>query len=114
MKNLILILGIICFIANAIIGMVITSYAAFNVMVTSIVIAVNTFIMYGIVTSSVKDGFKISLTLLLPIIALIELILGVIAPEGIENNWYVIILTLLLAGEAILYATAYGISNVNK
>lgn len=83
-------------------------------MVTSIVIAANTFMMYGIAASSVKDGFKISLTLLFPIFALIEFVLGILAPEGFENNWYIIILTLILAGEGILYATANGISSINK
>lgn len=114
MKNLYLILGTIILVANFIIGMVITSYAFFNVGVNSVVIIANTLMMYAIASSSLSDGFKISLSMVFPLFAFVELILGFVAPDKFENNWYIVVLTLILVVEFILLAVTGVISNINK
>lgn len=114
MKNLILVIGIICFVANLLLGLIISSYSPFNIWLNSSVIAINTGLMYAIATSSVKDGFKISLSILFPLCGLIEYFLGLFATNTFENNWFLIIAVIILFIESILYAIVYGISHINK
>lgn len=114
MKNLILIIGIICFVANLLLGLIISSYAPFNLVLNSFVILINTGLMYAIAASSVKDGFKVSLSMLFPMCGLIEYILGLFASNTFENNWYLILTVIILFIESILFAVVYGISHINK
>lgn len=114
MKNLILIIGVICFVANLLLGLIISSYAPFNLGLNSIVILINTGLMYAIAASSVKDGFKVSLSMLFPLCGLIEYILGLFASNTFENNWFLILTIILLFIESILYAIVYSVSHINK
>lgn len=114
MKNLILIIGVICFVANLLLGLIISSYAPFNLGLNSIVILINTGLMYAIAASSVKDGFKVSLSMLFPLCGLIEYILGLFASNTFENNWYLMLTIIILFIESILYAIVYGTSHINK
>lgn len=114
MKNLILVIGVICFVANLLLGLIISSYAPFNLGLNSIVILINTGLMYAIAASSIKEGFKVSLSMLFPLCGFVEYILGLFASDTIENNWYLIITVIILFIESILYAIVYGISHINK
>lgn len=114
MKNLYLILGAAILVANMLIGMVITSYTLFNVCVNSVVIIANVLMMYAIASSSLSNGFKISLSMLFPLFALIELVLGFAAPDSFENNWYIVVLTIILLVEFILLSVTGVISQISK
>lgn len=114
MKNLILIIGFICFFANLLLGLIISSYAPFNLGLNTFVILANTGLLYLLASSPVKDGFKVSLSMLFPMCGLIEYILGLFAPDTVENNWYLILTIILLFIESILYAIVYSVSHINK
>lgn len=114
MKNLFLIIGGLCLVANLVIGLVVSSYAMFNIVVNSIVIVVNTILMYALAGSSVKDAFKISMICIFPLFGLIEFVLGAKAPDTFEDNWYVVGVTFILLFEGILFAASHTVSRINN
>lgn len=114
MKNIVITLGALCFVANLLVGLIITAYAPFNMVLNSVVIIVNTLLLYALTVSSIKDGFKASLCLLYPIMGIIEFFLGLFAPDKWENNWYLIICVIFLFFECALYAIINGVSKINQ
>lgn len=113
MKNLTLVIGGIILLLNLMIGLIFSSYKPFNIGLNSGVIIVNTLMLYILGASQIKDGFKISLTFLFLIAAVIEFVLAFFVPESFENNVALTILLLLFAGQAILYVIAYYVSKIS-
>ena len=113
MKNLTLVIGGIILLLNLLIGMIFSAYKPFNIGLNSAVIIVNTLMLYSLGVVQIKDGFKISLSFLFLIAAVIELKLGLFVPETFENNFALTILILLFAGQIILYAIAYFVSKIS-
>lgn len=110
MKNLTLVLGGIILLLNFVIGLIFSSYKPFNIGLNSGVIIVNTLLLYSLGIVQIKDGFKISLSFLFLIAAVIEFLLAFFVPESFENNVFLTILILLFACQVILYAIAYYVS----
>ena len=113
MKNLTLVIGGIILLLNLVIGLIFTSYKPFNVGLNSAVIIVNTLMLYLLGASQIKDGFKISLTFLFLIAAVIEFILAFFVPYTWEKNIALTMLILLFAGQVILYVIAYFVSKIS-
>lgn len=101
MKKITLIIGGILLLTNILTGLVITSYQSFNVFVTSIVIITTTFLVYLLKCLALKDAFYISLTTIFSIIGLTAFSLGIFTPQRFVNNWYLIVIFLLMAFEGI-------------
>jgi len=99
-------------VLNLMIGLIFSSYKPFNIGLNSAVIIVNTLMLYILGVSQIKDGFKISLSFLFLIAAVIEYILAFFVPESFENNVALTMLILLFAGQAILYTIAYFVSKI--
>ena len=113
MKNLTLVIGGIILLLNLVIGLIFTSYKPFNIGLNSAIIILNTLILYSLGVAQIKDGFKISLSFLFLIAAVIEFILALFIPESFENNVALTMLILLFAGQAILYVIAYFVSKIS-
>lgn len=113
MKNLTLVIGGIILLLNLVIGLIFTSYKPFNVGLNSGVIIVNTLLLYILGVSQIKDGFKISLSFLFLIAAVIEFILAFFVPDTWENNVALTMLILLFAGQVIIYIIAYFVSKIS-
>jgi len=113
MKNLTLVIGGIILLLNLVMGLIFSSYKPFNIGLNSVVIILNTLILYSLGVAQIKDGFKISLSFLFLIAAVIEFILALFVPESFENNVALTMLILLFAGQAILYVIAYFVSKIS-
>ena len=113
MKNLTLVIGGIILVLNLVIGLIFSSYKPFNIGLNSGVIIVNTLMLYFLGVSQIKDGFKISLSFLFLIAAVIELIIALFVPNEWENNVTLTMLILLFAGQVILYVIAYFVSKIS-
>ena len=113
MKNLTLIIGGIILLLNLVIGMIFSAYKPFNIGLNSAVIIVNTLMLYSLGVAQIKDGFKISLSFLFLIAAVIEFILSFFVPETFENNVSLTMLILLFAGQIVLYTIAYFVSKIS-
>lgn len=113
MKNLTLVIGGIILLLNLVIGLIFTSYKPFNIGLNIGVIIVNTLLLYILGVSQIKDGFKISLSFLFLIAAVIEFILTLFVPSEWENNATLTMLILLFASQVILYIIAYFVSKIS-
>ena len=101
MKKGLLIFGIILLISNILIGLIASSYETFNVCLTSVVIIATTLLLGWLSSSNLKDAFKISLTVLFSFLGLVEFVLGLIAPSQFENNWYLVVIIVLIIIESL-------------
>ena len=114
MKKLIILTTIILFVVNALIGLLIAAYQPTNVYLNSAVILLGGIILWIISSTHLKDAFKISLTSLFTIVGLIEYILGFFAPNEWSNNWFVILVMVILAIEVIVVLMTNYVTNKNK
>lgn len=106
MKSLTLIVSLILIVVNILAGLILKDYHIENVVMTSIVLIVNTLLLWWVARSDMKDGFKISYHILFPILGFIEFILAIVAPSRWENNYFLIGIILCLAFQAIMVFAA--------
>jgi hypothetical protein len=111
MKQSIILIGSILVIVNLLLGLIISAYGCVN-LVASTVILVLTAVVLLLVNGrmSLKDGYVVSLNILIPIIGLIQYIIAVFMPNRFSNNWGMIALLVLIAIEAILLVATNSIS----
>lgn len=102
MKQAILTLGIIFLLANIAFGLVLDSYDTFNVVFSSGAIVVTTFILLLVDYIRMKDAFKVSLYLINAVCGLIEYIIGLVVERDMPNNWYYVVLIIILAFQSVL------------
>ena len=95
MKNLTLIIGGLALALNLLFGFLLSSFEPFNIGFTSIVIALNTFLIWLIRIVPMKDGFVIGLGFFFIFLAVVEYILGLCSCSEMKDNW-VIITTIVL------------------
>jgi len=114
MKNITLITGIILLVANLLFGSILSVYPNFNMWLNCGVIAATTILIYFLGIITLKDGFRISLSMLFGIFGFIAFILGLFAPQQYIDNWYLIAIILIVALETILLTITHIISkNIN-
>ena len=113
MKNLTLVIGGTILLLNLVIGMIFSAYKPFNIGLNSVVIILNTLMLYSLGVAQIKNGFKISLSFLFLIAAAIEFILALLVPKTFENNVSLTMLILLFAGQIVLYIIAYFVSKIS-
>ena len=114
MKRIIFLSSAVLLAMNLMFWFILSSYANFNVAVSSAVIVCTGLLLYFTDVLSLKDGFKIPLILLFSIGGVIEFILSLVAPNRFENNWWLMVVIALMAFEAILLIITHTISNKVK
>lgn len=90
------IIFILLLVINILAGLVFREYEYYKVAFSSFVIICNFFFIMVLQKIVIKDAFKIALSFFLPFIALIELILAVMTPYKLENNYYLMGVVSLL------------------
>ena len=82
---------------NTMIGLVSSHYQTFNWVMNDVIILLNTLIITSLSTSKQKDGFKISLNILLPIVGIVQFILILFAENYfVDNNLLIVVLSLFM------------------
>ena len=114
MKNLILIIGGVLFLANLLLGMTISVYESFNMWLNCAVISINTILLFAVATMRLKDAFRISLSTLFPLAGIIEFICGFFVAPRFEDNILVILLILELMVQTIILVITNFISTTIK
>lgn len=102
MKSTILSIGGILIAVNLFLGMLLSAYGSFNMWFNTIVIAVSTVMLFLVQVMKLKDAFKVSLTILLPISCFIKLIFGCISPNRIEDNWCIVVCVIGTIAEILM------------
>lgn len=113
MKTIILSIGGILIAVNLLFGMLLSVYGSFNMWFNTIVIAATTIMLYLVQTLSLKDAFRISLTVLLPITGCIKLLLGLVSPEHVEDNWCVICCVVITICEVVMLMAVHKVSHLS-
>ena len=81
MKSIILSVAGFALVINILCGLIISSYSIFNCGITSGIIILNALLLLLVSEITLKDGFRISLNVLFPLMALVEFIAGLFSPE---------------------------------
>ena len=111
MKRIILFTCVTLLITNFLFGLLLSSYEWFNVLLSSGIIILFGIFMLLIGILQLKDGFRLSLYVLYPILGFIELVLSLFSPNRITDNWVIIVITLIVVFQLILLFIAKVISN---
>lgn len=111
MKRSIFLIGSILVIVNLLLGLIISAYGCVN-LVASTVILVLTAVVLLLINGrmSLKDGYVVSLNILIPIIGLIQYLIAIFMPSRFSDNWGLIMLLVLTVIEAVILVAAKSIS----
>lgn len=110
MKKIIILSSIVLLMANLLFGLTMSAYGNYNVIMSSLVIVGTGILLHLVHTIKLKDGFKVSLTILFAIAGCIEFCLSLIAPNRFVDNWWLIIIILLMTLEAVMLIVTSTVS----
>lgn len=113
MKKLIIISGLVVLLLNALCGLVFSNYEVGNVVATSIVVFMNTILLYSLHIVTMKDAFKMSFSIIFIILGFLLFIFGLFAPRQFENNWFFLLCIITYAIEILFILTTNHISKQN-
>lgn len=99
MKNSFLVLGGLLVVINTTIGIVISTYEPFNMVMVDVSILFSTALIYKAYSSEMADGFKIGYTVLFAITGLARIVCSVLSPELVNGNIALLVFVTLLAIE---------------
>ena len=110
MKQIVLTLGVIFLFANLAFGLVLDSYDLFNLLMSSGVIIFTTIIQLYIELIKMKDGFKVPLYVINSLCGIVEYIIALIAKNDMSNNWYYVLMIVIVAFQLVLLTATNIIS----
>lgn len=111
MKRLIILITVILLFVNGLLGGILTAYHPINAYLNTAVILLNGIVLWAVSSTHLKDAYRISLTFLFAIFGGIEFILGFFAPTEWTNNWFAILVIVVLAIEIIIALLTNYVSN---
>ena len=114
MKRIILLSGFVLLLMNVLFGLILSSFGWFNVLISSIVIVITTLLLYLITIIQLKNAYRISFCLLFVVAGVLEYFLALFAPAKFKDNWWLVIVVLLMALETILLIVTNTISKKIK
>lgn len=102
MKQIVVTLGVIFLFANLAFGLVLDSYDLFNLLMSSGAIIFTTIILMSIELIKMKDSFKVPLYVINSFCGIIEYIIALIAKNDMSNNWFYVLLIVIVAFQLVL------------
>ncbi len=111
MKRTILILGGLALIVNVLLGLLLSRYDCFNMGVNCGVIALNSALLFCLWQFNLRDAFRISFSFLFSVLSIVELVLGCLIPQKLEDNGYLIAIIAILFVEITLFVITNILSN---
>lgn len=114
MRRLLFVSFIVLLVVNILIGVLLSCYPLFNMILNCIVLCVAIAVTYWSNIKSILLAFQTSLAFIIPIITLVEFILGLLSPARIQDNWYIIAIICCMAFEFLLIYAIIRISKTNK
>ena len=111
MKSLAPLIGLILIIINISVCLIFSGYEWLNAILSSVIILVNVLLVLWINSMGLKDGFRISLDLLIPFMGLIAFFCVACSAPQIEDNGGIIAAICITAFQAILILICRAVSN---
>jgi hypothetical protein len=109
-KTLAPIIGIIFIVLNLLFCLILSDYQWFNAACSSVIIIINTLLVWRIDVIGLKDGFRISFDFIMPSIGVIEFFLLACSESHFKDNKSLIIAIGLLAFQFIMLLICKTIS----
>lgn len=113
MNKIIIYVSLTILAANILLGTILSCFDTLNVVLSSCVIVITALLLYMISVITLKDAFKVSLTLLFSLIGFVEYLLAVFAPSHVKDNFSLIIVIVLAALQVSLLVITNVVSNKN-
>ena len=101
MKQIIITLGAIFLFANLALGLALDSFDTFNLIASSCVIVFITTILISVEFIKMKDGFKVPLYVINSICGVIEYIIALVVRNDMSNNWFYVLLIVIIAFQLV-------------
>ena len=111
---MILIIGGLALLFNVLLGLLLSHYDYFNMGVNCGIIALNTALLFCVYTFNLRDAFRISLSFLFVLLSMIEIALGCLMPQKLQDNGCLITSIVLLFIEITLIVVTNILSNKIK
>lgn len=111
---MILVIGGLSLVFNVLLGLLLSHYDYFNMGVNCGVIVLNTALLLSLYQLNMRDVFRISFSFLFSFLAIIEIVLGCLMPEKLQDNGYLIATIVLLFIEITLMVIINIMSNKIK
>lgn len=112
MKKVILIVAGLMILMNIILSLVIDVYSSIAMLQGCAVVVISFIVLMLVQCLKLSDAYRYSLNTLFSIIAIGEWITAFFAPNEIINNWFVILMPIVLFLEIILLVTSNLITNI--
>lgn len=106
MRKIILFVTLAVLVVNILAGLLLSNYHTFNILATSLVVALTTLFMYITEYITMKDAFRVSLPFLFAFLGVVMFLLMLFSKPQLQDNWRVIVsLVILLVETVVLYIT---------
>ena len=102
MKQIVITLGAIFLLANLAFGLLLDSFDVFNVLMSSGTIVFTTAVLMFVELIKMKDGFKVPLYVINSFCGIVEYIIALIADNDMSNNWFYVLLIIIVAFQLVL------------
>lgn len=104
--------GIFLCLLNLAIGLIVSSFGALNLVVSTLIIALTAVLMLAVSKwIALKDAFRVSLSFIIPVIGVVQYLLSVFMPSQASDNWFLIGILLFVTIEGVLIIGANTVSN---
>lgn len=114
MKTLTIITYSIFLVVNILLGLMLSFYPIFNMVLNCAVILINVVLLCSISGIQIKDGFRYSLNFLFIALSLVEIVLGFLTPEYFEDNFLLILLLFIMIGKIVLLLITTFVSKITN
>lgn len=111
---MIFIIGGLALLFNVLLGLLLSHYDYFNMGVNCGIIALNTALLFRVYTFYLRDAFRISLSFLFVLLSIIEIVLGCLMPQKLQDNGSPIACIVLIFIEITLIVVTNILSNKIK
>lgn len=111
---MILIIGCLALLFNVLLGLLLSHYDYFNMGVNCGIIALNTVLLFCVYTFNLRDAFRISFSFLFVLLSIIEIVLGCLMSQKLQDNGSLIACVILMFIEIILLVATNILSDKIK
>lgn len=105
---------IILLVINIVAGLILSCYPSFNMVLNCVVLCAALGLAYWTNKKEILPAYKFSLAFIVPAITFIELIIGILSPSQLQDNWGIIAILCCLAFQYLLTYSVIRISSKSE
>jgi hypothetical protein len=113
MSKIIIYLGSLLVTVNTIIGLLSSNYLPFNWLSIDAILIINTILLSKLSIDNISNGYKISLSFIYPFLCTVSIVLALLSPDKLQDNYYLIGFIFIILIEVSLYLIAKSIKFIN-